>query len=191
MILLLIFMVAGIYFLRDLLLFVFTRPAAARAFARRCSRCCSARVSARAVGVSRCADRRRRGRDRRARLLRGVSPRRFRQAHTTAEHDAAADDARARARIAKTLDQFRAFLRGLMMHGAVGTAIGGVTTQVGEPQNLLIAEQADWNFGEFFLAMAPVSHSRRDRRARDLLAGRAVAAGSATARRCPTPCAQC
>jgi NhaB family Na+:H+ antiporter len=44
-----------------------------------------------------------------------------------------------------------------MMHGAVGTAIGGVMTQVGEPQNLLIAEHAEWNFGEFFLAMAPVT----------------------------------
>ena len=44
-----------------------------------------------------------------------------------------------------------------MMHGAVGTAIGGVMTQVGEPQNLLIAEQAGWNFGQFFLEVAPVS----------------------------------
>jgi NhaB family Na+:H+ antiporter len=44
-----------------------------------------------------------------------------------------------------------------MMHGAVGTAIGGVMTQVGEPQNLLIAEQAGWNFGEFFVRVAPVS----------------------------------
>jgi Na+:H+ antiporter, NhaB family len=58
---------------------------------------------------------------------------------------------------AGTLEQFRAFLRGLMMHAAVGTAIGGVTTQVGEPQNLLIAKQADWNFGQFVLDVAPVS----------------------------------
>ena len=55
------------------------------------------------------------------------------------------------------LEEFRAFLRGLMMHAAVGTAIGGVMTQVGEPQNLLIAEQAGWNFGQFFLEVAPVS----------------------------------
>ncbi len=55
------------------------------------------------------------------------------------------------------LDKFRAFLRNLMMHGAVGTALGGVTTLVGEPQNLLIAEQLDWEFAEFFLRMAPVS----------------------------------
>ena len=36
-------------------------------------------------------------------------------------------------------DEFRGFLRNLMMHTAVGTALGGVTTLVGEPQNLLIA----------------------------------------------------
>jgi Na+:H+ antiporter, NhaB family len=55
------------------------------------------------------------------------------------------------------LDGFRAFLRGLMMHAAVGTALGGVATQVGEPQNLLIAKQAGWEFFEFFVRMAPVS----------------------------------
>jgi NhaB family Na+:H+ antiporter len=57
------------------------------------------------------------------------------------------------------LDAFRAFLRGLMMHAAVGTALGGVTTLVGEPQNLLIAKQADWNFAQFFVHMAPASLS--------------------------------
>jgi NhaB family Na+:H+ antiporter len=44
-----------------------------------------------------------------------------------------------------------------MMHGAVGTALGGVTTLVGEPQNLLIAEIMDWNFVEFFMKMAHIS----------------------------------
>jgi NhaB family Na+:H+ antiporter len=55
------------------------------------------------------------------------------------------------------LDEFRRFLRNLMMHAAVGTALGGVTTLVGEPQNLLIAKEAGWNFAEFFLVMAPVT----------------------------------
>lgn len=55
------------------------------------------------------------------------------------------------------LDQFRAFLRSLVMHGAVGTALGGVCTLVGEPQNLLIAEKAGWDFAEFFVRVAPVS----------------------------------
>ncbi|QJR82208.1 sodium/proton antiporter NhaB [Alteromonas pelagimontana] len=55
------------------------------------------------------------------------------------------------------LDSFRAFLRNLMMHSAVGTALGGVMTMVGEPQNLIIADKAGWDFGEFFIRMAPVS----------------------------------
>lgn len=55
------------------------------------------------------------------------------------------------------LDQFRACLRSLLMHGAVGTALGGVCTTVGEPQNLLIATRVGWDFVEFFLAMAPVT----------------------------------
>jgi NhaB family Na+:H+ antiporter len=55
------------------------------------------------------------------------------------------------------LNQFRAFLRSLIMHGAVGTALGGVTTLVGEPQNIIIAAKASWNFIEFFLRMAPVT----------------------------------
>jgi NhaB family Na+:H+ antiporter len=55
------------------------------------------------------------------------------------------------------LENFRAFLRSLMMHGAVGTALGGVTTLVGEPQNLLIAEIMDWEFVEFFVRMAHIS----------------------------------
>jgi NhaB family Na+:H+ antiporter len=55
------------------------------------------------------------------------------------------------------LNQFRAFLRSLVMHGAVGTALGGVCTMVGEPQNLLIAEKAGWDFAEFFVRVSPVS----------------------------------
>ncbi|HEY1844419.1 MAG TPA: Na(+)/H(+) antiporter NhaB [Buttiauxella sp.] len=55
------------------------------------------------------------------------------------------------------LEQFRAFLRSLMMHAGVGTALGGVMTMVGEPQNLIIAKNAGWHFGDFFLRMAPVS----------------------------------
>ena len=57
----------------------------------------------------------------------------------------------------ETLEQFRAFLRSLMMHAGVGTALGGVMTMVGEPQNLIIAEQAGWGFKEFFFRVLPVS----------------------------------
>jgi NhaB family Na+:H+ antiporter len=67
------------------------------------------------------------------------------------------DDAQVQELHRKDLDQFRAFLRNLMMHAAIGTALGGVTTLVGEPQNLLIAKEAGWDFMEFFYRMAPVS----------------------------------
>ena len=55
------------------------------------------------------------------------------------------------------LEQFRGFLRNLMMHGAVGTALGGALTLVGEPQNLLIGKVMGWEFAQFFIECAPVS----------------------------------
>lgn len=57
----------------------------------------------------------------------------------------------------ETLEQFRSFLRSLVMHGVVGTALGGVCTIVGEPQNLLIGAKLEWNFVEFFVKMAPIT----------------------------------
>lgn len=65
------------------------------------------------------------------------------------------------------LEQFRAFLRSLVMHAVIGTALGGVTTMVGEPQNLLIARSLQenlpaamagrWDFPGFFMRMAIVT----------------------------------
>ncbi len=55
------------------------------------------------------------------------------------------------------LEQFRSFLRSLVMHGVVGTALGGVCTLVGEPQNLLIAHYTKWNFMDYIYNMAPVT----------------------------------
>ncbi len=55
------------------------------------------------------------------------------------------------------LDGFRSHLRGLLMHGAIGTTIGGVCTLVGEPQNLLIGKEAGWEFMRFAMEMAPVT----------------------------------
>lgn len=57
----------------------------------------------------------------------------------------------------ETLENFRSFLRSLIMHGVVGTALGGVCTLVGEPQNLLIGERMGWDFVEFFMKMAPIT----------------------------------
>lgn len=50
----------------------------------------------------------------------------------------------------KELDEFRGFLRNLIMHAAVGTALGGTLTLVGEPQNMMIGTKMGWNFFEFF-----------------------------------------
>jgi NhaB family Na+:H+ antiporter len=153
-ILLLVFMVAGIYFLRDLLLFVFTRLllkvrssstlavifCAVAAVLSAFLDALTVVAVAVTVGVG----------------FYEVYHRVASGKHHAAEHDATHDTG-VFALHRDNLEQFRAFLRGLMMHAAVGTAIGGVTTQVGEPQNLLIAEQAGWLFGEFFVRVAPVS----------------------------------
>ncbi|MEF2229599.1 MAG: sodium/proton antiporter NhaB [Pseudodesulfovibrio sp.] len=71
-------------------------------------------------------------------------------------HDLASDNAVKEANRADLL-QFRGFLRNLMMHGAVGTALGGVCTLVGEPQNLLVGGEMGWHFIPFFLHAAPVT----------------------------------
>ena len=55
------------------------------------------------------------------------------------------------------LKEFRGFLRNIMMHAAVGTALGGVCTLVGEPQNLLIGHEMGWHFPDFAARMAPVT----------------------------------
>ena len=153
-ILLLIFMVAGIFFLKDLLLYVFTKllirirskillsllfsfvAAVLSAFLDALT------VTAVIIAV--------------ASGLYGVyhkvtSGKGFDEDHDHADDSGIGDETRA------DLEQYRAFLRNLMMHGAVGTALGGVCTLVGEPQNLLIGEIAGWQFGEFFIRMAPVS----------------------------------
>ncbi|WMY97697.1 MAG: sodium/proton antiporter NhaB [Arsenophonus sp.] len=52
---------------------------------------------------------------------------------------------------------FSKFLRNLIMHAVIGTALGGVMTIVGEPQNLIIAKSVQWNFNQFFLHMLPVT----------------------------------
>jgi NhaB family Na+:H+ antiporter len=152
--LLLMFMVAGIYFLRDLLLEVFT----GLLLRVRSSSALALTICAVAAFLSAFLD-----------ALTVVAVvvtvglgfyEVYHRAASGKRHDDVHDPSRdehVAAPHAGTLDQFRAFLRGLMMHAAVGTAIGGVMTQVGEPQNLLIAKHAGWNFGEFFLAVAPVS----------------------------------
>jgi NhaB family Na+:H+ antiporter len=153
-ILLLIFMVAGIFFLKDLLLYVFTKImvrvkskillsllfsfAAAFLSAFLDALTVTAVIITVAAGLY-------------AVYHKVTSGKGFDDDHDHADDTGIGDETR------DDLEQFRAFLRNLMMHGAVGTALGGVCTLVGEPQNLLIAEVAGWNFTEFFIRVAPIS----------------------------------
>lgn len=153
-IMLLMFMVAGIYFLREMLLYTFTKIllgvrskvllsvmfsfAAAFLSAFLDALTVTAVIITVAVGFF------------------GVYHKVASGKAFNLDHDHSTDDEVAELHRAD-LEQFRSFLRSLMMHGAVGTALGGVTTLVGEPQNLLIAEIMDWNFTEFFLQMAHIS----------------------------------
>lgn len=153
--LLLMFMVAGIYFMRDLLLVVFTQlllgirsktqlalvfsGVAAILSAFLDALTVTAVIITVSVGFFGVYHR----------VASGKS------AHLLDSHDAH-DDSSVDAH-KQDLQDFRAFLRSLLMHAAVGTALGGVCTLVGEPQNLLIAKIVGWDFVGFFVDMAPVT----------------------------------
>ena len=55
------------------------------------------------------------------------------------------------------LEELRGFLRNLIIHGTVGTIIGGTMTEVGEPQNIMIGTKMGWSFIEFIVHCAPLS----------------------------------
>ena len=153
-ILLLMFMVAGIYFMRDILLLVFTKlvihvksklllsltfmGVAAILSAFLDALTVAAVVIAVATGFY-------------TLYHRFASGRGYDDDH---DHD---DDELVSDPLRGDLDRFRGFLRNLLMHAMVGTAVGGIATLVGEPQNLLIGETVGWDFVEFLARMAPVS----------------------------------
>ncbi|MDJ0751157.1 MAG: sodium/proton antiporter NhaB [Woeseiaceae bacterium] len=153
-IMLLMFMVAGIYFLREMLLFVFTKillGVRSKVLLSLLFSFAAAFLSAFLDALTVTA------------VIITVAAGFYGVYHKVAsglsfdhDHDPTTDD-----QVIETsredLENFRSFLRNLMMHGAVGTALGGVTTLVGEPQNLLIAEIMDWEFIEFFMRMAHIS----------------------------------
>ncbi len=154
-ILLLMFMVAGIYFMKELLLFVFTRillKVRSKVLLSLLFSLVAAFLSAFLDALTVTA------------VLISVGVGFYSVYHKVASgknfahegHDHSVDDG-VHGQHREDLEDFRAFLRSLLMHGAVGTALGGVCTLVGEPQNLLIATVAGWDFVEFFLIMAPIS----------------------------------
>ena len=155
-ILLLVFMVAGIYFMKDLLLFTFTKillgvrnkvllavlfslvAAVLSAFLDALT--VTAVVISVAVGFYQ--------------VYRQVL---MDQAIERLGDAVEAGDETVPSLVDEDLGHFRAFLRSLVMHAAVGTALGGVMTIVGEPQNVLIGTRMGWEFIEFFVRMAPVT----------------------------------
>jgi NhaB family Na+:H+ antiporter len=153
-ILLLIFMVAGIFFLKDLLLYIFTKImirvrskvllSLMFSFAAAVLSAFLDALTVTAVIIAVAAG------------LYGIYHKVTSGKGFDDDHDHA-DDSGIGSETRTDLERFRSFLRNLMMHGAVGTALGGVCTLVGEPQNLLIGEVAGWQFIEFFVRVAPVS----------------------------------
>ncbi len=153
-VLLLVFMVAGIYFLKDLLMFIFTKIV----LKVRSKRLLSLAFSFTAAILSAFLD---------ALTVTAVvitvaagfygvyhrvaSGKQFHDDHDHSDDDGVCETHES------DLEQFRRFLRNLMMHAAVGTALGGVMTTVGEPQNLLISGIMGWEFVEFFLRMLPIT----------------------------------
>jgi NhaB family Na+:H+ antiporter len=55
------------------------------------------------------------------------------------------------------MEEFRGFLRNLIIHGTVGTIIGGTMTIVGEPNNMMIGTKMGWSFLGFIAHCAPIS----------------------------------
>lgn len=150
-ILLLVFMVAGIYFMKPLLMFIF-----GKIFIKVRSKIVlsllfcfiAAFLSAFLDALTVTA------------VLIGVFVGFYQVYHTVHSSDTDFDESGVLDRkelSGETLEKFRSFLRSLVMHGAVGTALGGVCTIVGEPQNLLIGDKVGWDFMQFFYAMAPVT----------------------------------
>jgi NhaB family Na+:H+ antiporter len=153
-IMLLMFMVAGIYFLKDMLLFVFTKillGVKSKTILSLLFCSLAAVLSAFLDALTVTA------------VVIAVAEGFYAVYHKVASgkgydhsHDSS-DDEQVQELHKEDLLSFRAFLRNLMMHAAVGTALGGVTTMVGEPQNLLSAEEAGWEVIEFVVRMAPVT----------------------------------
>ena len=155
-ILLLVFMVAGIYFMKDLLLFTFTKIlvgvrnkvllAVLFSFAAAFLSAFLDALTVMAVVISVAAG-----------FYRVYHKVLLDQAIDKLDTAVKDGDEEVPKVADEDLDHFRAFLRSLVMHAAVGTALGGVTTIVGEPQNVLIGTRMGWEFIEFFLRMAPVT----------------------------------
>ncbi len=153
-VLLLIFMVAGIYFMKNLLLFLFTKiitKVRSKTIVSLLFCFASAFLSAFLDALTVIA------------VIISVAVGFYTVYHKVAsgkeighDHDHTSDNEMPDYS-REDLQGFRAYLRNLLMHAGVGTALGGVCTIVGEPQNLIIGQQAGWEFVEFAIRMSPVT----------------------------------
>ena len=154
-ILLLVFMVAGIFFMKNLMLTIFTKlllKVKSKTYLSLLFCISAAVLSAFLDALTVTA------------VLIGVTIGFYRVFHTVSSGKAFSDsdhnylnNSLLSEAGSEDLEKFKGFLRDLVMHGAIGTALGGVCTIVGEPQNLLIAKIAGWEFIEFFMRMAPIT----------------------------------
>ena len=139
-ILLLIFMVAGIYYIKDLIFLVFTRIfiSIKRKHVLSFMFCLiSASLSAFLDALTLMA------------ILIAVCFNFFAIYHRVAD-SMGMGEKKSEESAVQEFEEFRGFLRNLIMHGAIGTALGGTMTLVGEPQNLMIGNTLNWSFGDFF-----------------------------------------
>lgn len=150
-ILLLMFMVAGIYFMKDFLTWIFTKIL----FSTRSKIKLSLMFSFAGAFLSAWLD---------ALTVTAVMiavAQSFYEIYNRASYDQRvpeiSDDAEQRVIGREDLQAFDGFLRNLLMHGVVGTALGGAATIVGEPQNLLIGHLMGWSFADYFLVMLHIS----------------------------------
>ena len=145
--LLLIFMVAGIYYLKDLIFLIFTKVFIS--FQKKATLSfmfclISATLSAFLDALTLMA------------ILVAVCFNFFAIYHRVASSLASGSEEQ-NLKAAKEFDDFRGFLCNIVMHGAIGTALGGTMTLIGEPQNLMIGTTMNWSFGGFFAHCSVVS----------------------------------
>ena len=143
--LLLIFMVAGIYYLKDVLLYFFTKVFVAvknKIILSMLFAVMAGVLSAFLDALTLMA------------IIIAVCFNFYAIYHRVAGNAAASGDP---VKAAKEMEEFKGFLRNLVMHGAVGTTLGGTMTIVGEPQNLMIGTKMGWSFTEFFMHVSIIS----------------------------------
>ena len=150
--LLLVFMVAGIYFMKQLLLYVFTKMLVrihSKTLLSLAFCLVSAFLSAFLDALTVIA------------VVISVATGFYAIYHKVASRDESGnlhhDDEEIDELSCQHLNEFRAFLRSLMMHAAIGTALGASAPWSANPRTSSSVNRRGWHFGEFAIRMAPVT----------------------------------